>query len=151
MWMQVFWFNLISIVIPELLWLWYRYRCSKFLGGETEQEEHYRVWIICCWWCTSLNFADGVIIECKGYNIDKKKLYQYNKSAIIIEVNGKISAGNRIRELNIFCFLMTDKFEKENLQIKYFPTYDMWGYFMTNPTQGGKFRNFRNHVLGGNE
>ena len=91
-----------------------------------------------------------LFMEWQGYNIDKNILYQYNNNAILLEVNGKISAGNRIRELNIFCFLMTDKFEKENLQIKYCPTDNMWGDFMTKPTQGAKFRNFKNYVFGGN-
>ena len=46
---------------------------------------------------------------------------------------------------------MMDKVEKENAQIKYFPTDKMWGYFTKNPTQGLKFRNFRKCVLVRNE
>ena len=46
---------------------------------------------------------------------------------------------------------MTYQVEKENVQIKYYPTDEMWGDFMTKPAQGDKFRNFRNCVLGGNE
>ena len=46
---------------------------------------------------------------------------------------------------------MTDQVEKENPQIKYCPTDEMQIYFMTKPTQGEKFRNFSNYVLGGNE
>ena len=43
---------------------------------------------------------------------------------------------------------MSDKVEKDNVQIKYFPKDIVWGYFMTNPKQGGFFRSF---LLGGKE
>ena len=45
---------------------------------------------------------------------------------------------------------MTDKVEKENVQIEYSPTNKIWGYFTTNKIQGTEFRNFRNYALGGN-
>ena len=45
---------------------------------------------------------------------------------------------------------MTYQVEKENIQIGYFPKNKMWGDFMTKPTQGAKFRNFKNYVFGGN-
>ena len=46
---------------------------------------------------------------------------------------------------------MTDQVEKENVRMKYFPIDEMWGYFMTNPTQGAKFKNFRRYILGVNK
>ena len=78
-------------------------------------------------------------------------LYQDNKSEILLEVNGKSSSGKIIRALDICYFLMTDKVEKRNVQIKYFPIDEMWGYFVTNPTQREKFRNFKNYLLDENE
>ena len=69
-------------------------------------------------------------------------MYQYNKSAILIEVSGKRSAGKRIRAPNVCYFFMTYQFEKENLQIKFCPIDGMWGDFMAKPTQGAKFMNF---------
>ena len=50
------------------------------------------------WWC----------------KIGKNIFYQDNKSSILLEVNGKRSAGKRIRALNIRYFFMTDKAEEEN-------------------------------------
>ena len=41
-------------------------------------------------------FRKVIFIECQGYNFDNNILYQDNKSAIMIEVNGKNSTGNRI-------------------------------------------------------
>ena len=46
---------------------------------------------------------------------------------------------------------MTDQVENENVQIEYCPTDNILGCFMTKTMQGSKFRNFRNHVLGGNK
>ena len=87
----------------------------------------------------------------QGYNIEKNILYQDNKSAIMLEVNSKSGEGKRIRALNICYFSMICQVEKRNLQIKYCQIYEMWGNFMTNPTQVEHFRNFKNCVLGGNE
>ena len=53
-------------------------------------------------------------------------MYQDNKSAILIDINGKISTGKISQELNICYFFMADQFEEENLQIEYFPTDKMW-------------------------
>ena len=78
-------------------------------------------------------------------------MYQDNKISILLEFTGKSSSGNRIWVLNIRLVFMIDHFLRENVQIKYFPTDNMWGYFMTKSTQGSKFRYFRNDIIGGNE
>ena len=78
-------------------------------------------------------------------------MYQDNKSAIILEVNGKISAGKISWALNICYLFITDHVEKENVHIKYCPTDKMWGGFMTKTTHEAEFRNIKNCVLSGNE
>ena len=45
----------------------------------------------------------------------QEHIFQDNKSSILMEVNGKRSAGKRIQVLNICYFLMADKVEKENV------------------------------------
>ena len=91
------------------------------------------------------------LLNSQWYNIDNKILYKNNKRSIKLVVNGKKSAGNRIYALNTGFLFRTYQVGKGNLHIKYFPTDKMWGYFITNPNQGEKFKNFRNHVLGVNE
>jgi hypothetical protein len=81
-------------------------------------------------------------MEAQGYEIIKNILFQDNKSAILLEINGKKSSGKRTRALNIRYFFVTDQVEKKNLQIKYCPTDDMIGDFHTKPLQGEKFRQF---------
>ena len=41
-------------------------------------------------------------------------MFQDNKSAILLESNGKRSAGKRSRALNVKYFFMTDQVEKGN-------------------------------------
>ena len=89
-----------------------------------------------------------LFLEDLGYLVDKNILYQDNKSAILLEENGKKSSGKRTRALNVRYFFMTDQIEKGNVSVKYCPTDDMTSDFMTKPLQGEKFRKFRREILG---
>ena len=42
-----------------------------------------------------------LFIEHQGYEVEKNIFYQDNKSAILLEVNGRKSAGKRSRALNV--------------------------------------------------
>ena len=90
----------------------------------------------------------GLFMEKQGYPLEKNILYQDNKSAILLEKNGRRSAGKRSRALNVRYFFLTDQVEKKNLSIEYCPTDEMWADFMTKPLQGEKFIKFRNDILG---
>ena len=89
-----------------------------------------------------------LFLEDLGYLVDKNILYQDNKSAILLEENGKKSSGKRTRALNVRYFFMTDQIEKGNVSVEYCPTDDMTSDFMTKPLQGEKFRKFRREILG---
>ena len=87
-------------------------------------------------------------MEQQGYPLDKNNLNKDNKSVILLESNGKRSAGKRSRALNVQYFFLTDQVEKGNLSIEYCPTDVMWADFMTTPLQGEKFRKFCDEILG---
>ena len=89
-----------------------------------------------------------LFMEQQGYEIDENIIYQDNKSAILLEKNGRKSAGKRSRAINIRYFFVTDHVEKGNVSIEYCPTDDMIADFMTKPLQGQKFRDFRSDILG---
>ena len=89
-----------------------------------------------------------LFMEEQGYDIEKNVLYQDNKSTILLEMNGRKSAGKRSRALNIRYFFITDQVEKGNLSIEYCPTGEMLGDFMTKPLQGSKFQEFVQQILG---
>jgi hypothetical protein len=89
-----------------------------------------------------------LFLEEQGYDINSNILYQDNKSAILLETNGKKSSGRRTRALNIRYFFLTDQFKKGNVTIVYCPADDMVGDFHTKPLQGEKFRKFQKAILG---
>jgi hypothetical protein len=89
-----------------------------------------------------------LFLEAQGYNIEENIVYQDNMSAILLENNGKKSSSKRTRHLNIRYFMVTDQVEKGNISIKYCPTDEMIGDFMTKGLQGIKFAKFRKAIMG---
>jgi hypothetical protein len=89
-----------------------------------------------------------LFMEAQGYEIKKNILFQDNKSAILLETNGKKSSSKRTRALNIRYFFLTDQVEKGNLAIEYCPTDKMVGDFMTKPLQGKRFEEFKKTIMG---
>ena len=89
-----------------------------------------------------------LFLEAQGYEIDKNILFQDNKSAILLQENGKKSSSKRTRALNIRYFFLTDQIEKGNLTIQYCPTGEMIADIMTKPLQGELFEKFRRAVMG---
>ena len=87
-------------------------------------------------------------MEAQGYTIEDNILHQDNKSTILLQENGRKSAGKRSRALNVRYFFLTDQVEKGNLRITYCPTDDMTADYMTKPLQGEKFRKFRAEIMG---
>jgi hypothetical protein len=89
----------------------------------------------------------NLFLEAQGYNVDKNIIYHDNKSAILLETNGKKSLGKQTRALNIRYFFITNQVEKGNAQIEHCGTHDMAGDFFTKPLQGKKFLQFRDDIL----
>ena len=89
-----------------------------------------------------------LFLESQGCNIEKNILCQDNESAMLLEANGKKSAGKRSRALNIRYFFMTDQVEKGNLIVEHCPTKEMWGDFFTKPLSGALFEKFRKLTMG---
>ena len=88
-----------------------------------------------------------LFIEAQGYKVEKNILYQDNRSAILLEKNGKKSSSQRTRHLNIRYFFLTDQVEKKNLEIDYCPTDEMTVDYMSKPLQGEKINKFRADIM----
>jgi hypothetical protein len=71
-----------------------------------------------------------LFLEAQGYDVDKNIVYQDNKSAILLETNGKKSSGKQTRALNICYFFITTQVEKGNAQIEHCRTNNMAGDFL---------------------
>jgi hypothetical protein len=89
-----------------------------------------------------------LFLEEQGYRVPCNIVYQDNKSAILLETNGKRSSSKRTRAINIRYFFIADQAVKGNVEIKYCPTNLMIGDFFTKPLQGKKFEFFRDLILG---
>jgi hypothetical protein len=87
-------------------------------------------------------------MEAQGYQVIENIVYQDNKSAILMERNGKASSSKRTKHINIRYYFVTDRVEKGELTIEWCPTGDMIGDFMTKPTQGAMFKRFRDQIMG---
>ena len=92
-----------------------------------------------------------LFMEAQGYNIEKNILYEDNKSAILLETNGRRSAGKRSRALNVRYYFLTDQINKGNLSVEYCNTDSMIGDYMSKPLQGAKFNKFRSQIMGTSE
>jgi hypothetical protein len=88
-----------------------------------------------------------LFLESQGYPVRENVLFQDNKSAMLLEENGRKSAGKRSRHLNIRLFFVTDQKEKGNIDIRYCPTDHMTGDYMTKPLHGKKFIKFRTEIM----
>jgi hypothetical protein len=72
----------------------------------------------------------------QGYASTESLIYQENKSAILLENNGRASSSKRTRHINIRYYFVTDKIPSNEVCVAYCPTEDMIADFFTKPTQG---------------
>jgi hypothetical protein len=89
-----------------------------------------------------------LFIEEQGHKINNNILYQDNKRAILLEINGKKSSRKRTQALKIWYFFLTNPVEKENVTIVYCPTDGMSRDFHVKPLHGKTFCKFQNVILG---
>ena len=89
-----------------------------------------------------------LFLEAQDVQINGNVIYQDNKSAILLEKNGKASSSKRTRHLNIRYFFVIDQVAKGNLTIQFCPTDEMIADYFTKPTTGTKFKLLRAMVMG---
>jgi hypothetical protein len=73
-------------------------------------------------------------MEDQGYQVQDNVLFQDNKSAILLEKNGKASSSKHTKHVNtIWYFFITDHIDNGNVSLVWCSTGDMIGDFMTKP------------------
>ena len=87
-------------------------------------------------------------MKSQGHSISASYLAQDNQSAMKLEQNGRMSAGQRSRHINIRHFWVTDRLKADGITLKHCPTDLMLADFLTKPLQGSLFRKFRAVLLG---
>ena len=86
-------------------------------------------------------------LRAQGVEIKKNIVYQDNQSAMLLEQNGRASAGKRSRHLDIRYFFITDHIQRGNLEVQYCPTEQMTADYFTKPLHGKKFIEFKKKIM----
>jgi hypothetical protein len=87
-------------------------------------------------------------LKAQGYALVDNILHQDNRSAILLEKNGKISSGKRTKHIAICHFFVTDRIRAGEISPKWCPTGEMIADFLTKPLQGAMFWKFRDLLMG---
>ena len=87
-------------------------------------------------------------LEAQGYELETNSFAQDNQSAIKLEKNGRASAGQKSRHINIRYFFVKDRVQSENINIVHCPTEEMLADFFTKPLQGALFHKFKQVLMG---
>ena len=87
-------------------------------------------------------------MEAQGYQVKDNVLFQDNKSAILLEKNGKALSNKHMKHVNIQYFFITDCIYKGDILLVWCLFRDMIGDFMTKCLQGTLFWEFRDQIMG---
>lgn len=89
-----------------------------------------------------------LFMKAQGIEVRDNILYQDNKSAVLLETNGRASSSKRTKHINIRYYYVADRVAKGDLRIVWCPTDKMIADFLTKPLQGKAFVEFRNLLMG---
>ena len=84
----------------------------------------------------------------QGYDMEPSLVYQDNKSAMLLEENGKASSSRRTKHINVRYFFVTDRIKKGEIRVEHCPTEEMWADINTKPRQGKSWCEFRAKLMG---
>jgi hypothetical protein len=87
-------------------------------------------------------------LEEQGYDMEPSLIYQDNKSAMLLEQNGRAFSAKRTKHINVRYYFVKDKIDKGEVRIEHCPTEEMWADINTKPRQGRGFMLFRSHLMG---
>jgi hypothetical protein len=79
----------------------------------------------------------------QGFDTTHALVYQDNRSAILLETNGKFSSSKRTKHIKMKYFFVKDKVDDGEVKIEYMPTEKMWIDMHTKPSQGHRFETDR--------
>lgn len=86
-------------------------------------------------------------MDAQGYKATKTIIYQDNKSAILLETNGRGSSSKRSKHVNVRYYFIKDRVAGGEVVIEHCPATTMIADFFTKPLQGAMFIEFRNIIM----
>ena len=87
-------------------------------------------------------------MEEQGFKLKDNVIFQDNKSAILMEKNGRNSCTGNSRHINVRYFWVKDRINQGEVRIEYTPTHLMLADFYTKPLMGSLFVKLREYVMG---
>ncbi len=89
-----------------------------------------------------------LFLKAQGFAVSNNILYQDNKSAMLVETNGRASSSKRTRHIEIRYYYVADRVAKGDLRVVWCPTDEMIADLVTKPLQGKAFVKFRDLLIG---
>ena len=89
-----------------------------------------------------------LFMKAQGIEVSDNILYQDNKSAILLEKNGRKSSSKRTKHIEVRYYYMADHIAKGDLTVVWCLTDKMIADFLTKPLQGRMFIQFRHALMG---
>ena len=83
----------------------------------------------------------------QGFKVKLNIIYQDNTSTMKLQNNGKLSSGKRTRHFDIKLFYIADLISRDEVEVRYCPTDEMIGNYMSKPLVGAKFKQFRDLIM----
>jgi hypothetical protein len=79
----------------------------------------------------------------QGYPMTHALIYQDNKSAILLETNGKFSSSKKTKHIKMKYFFVKDKVDQGEVKVEHKPGEEMWVDMWSKPSQGARFKKDR--------
>ena len=89
-----------------------------------------------------------MFMKAQGHEIEDNLIYQDNKSAMLLERNGRNSCTGNSRHINIRYFFIKDRIDKGEVRVEYLPMHLMLSDYYAKPLQGKLFHDFREYIMG---
>jgi hypothetical protein len=89
-----------------------------------------------------------LFMKAQGIEVLDNILYQDNKSAILLEKNGRKSSSKRTKHFEVRYYYVADRIAKGDLTVVWCPNPNMIADFLTKPLQGQMFIQFRDVLMG---
>jgi hypothetical protein len=83
-----------------------------------------------------------LFMKAQGFAVSNNILYQDNKSAILLETNGRASSSKRTRHIEIWYYYVANRVAKGDLRVVWCPMDKMIADFLTKPLLGKAFVKF---------
>jgi hypothetical protein len=84
----------------------------------------------------------------QGFAVSNNILYQDNKSAMLLETNGRASSSKHTKHIEIRYYYVADQVAQGDLRVVWCPRDKMIADFLTKPLQGEAFVKFWDLLMG---